>query len=134
MTAASPAPLLVRYWAPAIAYCVAIYLLSAQPSWRLSFVPFAGADKVAHVLEYALLGALVLRALGPGTRWMLEPGEAVVATVLFALCFGALDEVHQSFVPGRAMDFLDLGADVAGAAMAAAAYQALLGRPNPAHA
>ena len=37
---------------------------------------------------------------------------AVIGTMAL---WGALDEVHQEWIPGRAMDSADLAADVAGA-------------------
>jgi len=119
-------------WGPLVLYCATIYLLSAgTPS--APPLPFPHADKLLHLAEYALLGVLAARAFGPGTRGLLGRGESVVAVVLFATCYGALDEVHQSYVPGRQMDFADLLADVTGAGIAALAVSRLprfLPRPS----
>jgi VanZ family protein len=41
--------------------------------------------------------------------------------VLLTVLYGASDEFHQSFVPSRQMDVMDLVADGAGAAAAAGA-------------
>jgi VanZ family protein len=38
-----------------------------------------------------------------------------------AVAWGVFDEAHQSFVPGRTADILDLLADATGAALAAVA-------------
>jgi len=121
---------LLRYWAPLVAYCGAIYLLSSlQPTPRLS-LPFAHTDKLVHLVEYALLGCLAVRAFGSGTGGLLTRWEALVAAILFAACYGSLDEVHQSYVPGRDLDFVDLIADVGGASLAAFAISRWHVRPS----
>ena len=59
--------------------------------------------KIAHVCEYAILGALLLRALGRAEL-------AVAAGVAYA----ATDELHQHFVPGRHAALRDVAIDAAG--------------------
>jgi VanZ family protein len=75
-------------------------------------------DKLVHVLEFGLLALLVLRLFARGLGGLLRTSEAVVCTLLFVLCFGALDECHQSYVPGRAVELADLGADLLGGLLA----------------
>ena len=115
-----------RYWAPVAGYCAAIYMVSSVPAKRLAFTLFPHADKVIHALEYGLLGILLARAFGLGTGGLFRRAEAVAAAVLFCVAFGALDEVHQSYVPGRSLEFLDLFADVGGASLAALANAKLM--------
>ncbi len=83
-------------------------------------------DKLLHAGAYAVLGALVaaaFRARGVGA------GRAVALAVLVAAAYGATDEWHQAYVPGRDADPLDWSADAVGAALgAAAALLALRGR------
>lgn len=110
----------VAAWAAAAAWCALIFTLSHQPdppgpSW-LDAVPFA--DKIAHFLIYAVLCALLARAL------RLEPSallrrRALVLAVACAVLYGVSDEWHQSFVPGRQPDVMDLAADALGALCAA---------------
>jgi VanZ family protein len=71
-------------------------------------------DKVVHFGAFGLLATLVAR-VGPGWR------GAVWGLVLTS-AFGATDEWHQSFVPGRSCDFFDWVADTLGAAIAVACY------------
>ena len=60
--------------------------------------------KAAHMAEFAVLAALLARALGRGIRaWPL------------AVAYAVTDEVHQSFVRGRAGRPVDVAIDAAGA-------------------
>jgi VanZ family protein len=73
----------------------------------------SGSDKVIHFAAFGLLATLTVRALPRSFAWL-----AVVAVSLF----GATDEWHQSFTPGRQMDWADWMADTLGAAVAVLAY------------
>lgn len=66
-----------------------------------------------------MLGYLVARALG----YLGHNGRALVFLAC-GLCFlyGASDEVHQAFVPGRNPSFMDLGADVLGSSLGIITY------------
>jgi VanZ family protein/glutaredoxin len=97
-------------WGPVAAYLAAITALSHQSSLTIP----GGTDWLWHGIEYAGLGALVGRAVQPGRR------GARVLLVAAAGCaaFGALDEFHQSFVPGRHSSAMDAMADTVGATLA----------------
>jgi VanZ family protein len=77
------------------------------------------SDKTVHVIAYGVLGALLVRALAGGRIEGVTWPRALVAVVLATL-YGVSDEVHQRFVPGRSPDTMDVLADAAGAAAAAA--------------
>ena len=62
--------------------------------------------KLAHMAEYAVLAALLWRALGSYL------GAFVVAVV-----YAGTDELHQHFVSGRHAAVRDVGIDAAGAAI-----------------
>jgi VanZ family protein len=93
-------------WLPAIAWAAVIFLLSAQS--RLPVDLAHQSDKLVHFLAYALLGALLARGQSAAAV------PAVVAMVL-GVVYGASDEWHQSFVPGRSVSAVDWLADSAGA-------------------
>ncbi len=78
-------------------------------------VDVGSSDKILHAAAYAVLAALAFRAAGGsgGTR-------AALVAVLVAAAYGALDEYHQSFVPGRTASAADWLADACGAAIGAA--------------
>ena len=76
-------------------------------------------DKLAHIWAYAVL-SLLLAAGFSGRRPLL-------ATAL-AFAVGVIDETMQAFHPGRHADLADLGADLAGALLAATLLWYLWGR------
>lgn len=81
---------------------------------RIAAPPVANVDKYGHFLVYGLLATLLCRC---GAGW-----RAAGAALLAASAFGASDEWHQSFVPGRSSDVRDWVADTLGAALAVALY------------
>ena len=86
----------------ALFWAALIYAASSMPGGTVG-IP-APWDKLAHMSAYAVL-ALLLRAggLNPGLAWLL------------AVVYGASDELHQRFVPGRMSDWADLAAAALGA-------------------
>lgn len=78
----------------------------------------SGIDKYLHALLYAGLGAVVVRALTGGLRRRVTL-PIVAATIVFGAVYGVSDEFHQSFVPMRNVEALDVVADTVGAGIAA---------------
>lgn len=80
-------------------------------------------DKIGHALIYAVFGWSLIRALIPG------PGRSTAGRVLVALlagvAYGAIDEWHQAFVPGRTGDPADWLADAMGCSIAITAWSCL---------
>lgn len=75
---------------------------------------------LAHVMEYAILGALLFLAFDSYRR----AGNVFVVAIsawAFATVYGMSDEFHQSFVPNRDANWLDVGFDSFGAALGIAA-------------
>ncbi len=95
----------------ALAWIAIIFTLSAQSSIRIPDL-FFQQDKALHSLLFGILGLfLALLLMSDGTR----PTLWHVLTVgLLVTGYGGLDEYHQSFVPGRSPDILDLVADTCG--------------------
>jgi len=105
-------------WAPVVAWAAVIFAFSSVPSlstelgtWDLIL------RKLAHLTEYAILSALLCRALR-------RPGAAIAVAALYA----ASDEIHQMFVEGRHGALLDVGIDTLGAIAGVILWQALRGR------
>jgi len=63
------------------------------------------AHRTAHIVEYSILGVLVIRA------YSYKKARIGVMTVLFLSVFillsGLFDEWHQTFVPGRTGQLID---------------------------
>lgn len=93
---------------------IAALIVSASNRPRLASPEITNVDKVTHFAVYGLLATLVCR-LGHGWR------SAVFALVAVS-AFGATDEWHQSFVPGRSSEVADWVADTLGAATAVMLY------------
>jgi VanZ family protein len=97
-------------WLPVVAWAGLIFTLSSIPDLGTGL---GGWDlvlrKLAHAAEYAVLGLLLLRALG---RPLLSLG--------LGAAYALTDEIHQAFVPGRQGSALDVAIDTAGVAIGVA--------------
>jgi VanZ family protein len=110
----------MRLWLP-VALCAAvIFAISSIPSlgtelgtWDLVL------RKLAHTAEYAVLGALLVRALG-------RPAPALALGVLYAVS----DELHQHFVPGRRGAPFDVLIDAVGVTIGILVWRSLV-QPSP---
>ena len=99
-------------WATAACWALVIWVLSSRPTSGASpgvlvVLVFNGA----HVVLFGVLAALL--HLAGSVR---EPVASVRAIAL-AAAWGAIDETHQLFVPGRQASLWDFATDVAGAAL-----------------
>jgi len=93
-------------WAPVVLWAGLIFAFSAIPSlssglgtWDLVL------RKAAHLAEYAILGALLVRAL-----------RSAPLALLAGSAYAITDEVHQVFVSGRQGSPLDWLIDTVGVA------------------
>ncbi len=92
-------------------WMVFLYVMSSLPQVG-QYNTIYGLDKVEHIIAFGVLGVLLTRGFQP---MFPKKGLAVVflVTVIIAV-YGALDEFHQMFVPGRTASLTDLLADVVG--------------------
>jgi VanZ family protein len=81
---------------------VALFVGGAQPL-AVGLVP-APWDKLAHAAFFFVFALLLARFAS----------LPVALVIVLALLIGAADEIHQSFLPGRAAGWDDWLADVAG--------------------
>ena len=108
-------PFLV-YCGPAIGYGALIFGMSSLPGSAIRLYPFPYFDKLLHVLEFGLLGIFLYRAF----RLYRPLRNPYLLSLAAGIPYGALDEIHQLFVPGRQCDIADFAADVLGIALFAA--------------
>ena len=128
-------PQLVSKWMPVIAWMLLMFagstdLLSAEHTSRF-LVPFlhwldptisihtiiaihSALRKIGHFTEYAILAALLWRALC-GTFTAIGKGTVAAGVFLIAAAFAASDEFHQSFVSTRTASAHDVMIDCTGA-------------------
>ena len=101
------------HWLPVIVWMATIMVGTSLP--RAPGLAVEGGDKIAHFVAYGLLGGLLLRAfMGAGQGlW-----AAALATLASGATYGAVDEVHQAFLPTRTCSVEDLAADVMGLGLA----------------
>lgn len=112
----------IRAGWPAAAWAALIAIASHHSRPVPVAPPFGHADKLVHAVVFGVLGGLAARglvAVGKGGR------RAFWGALAAASLYGAVDEWHQSFVPGRDPDPRDWAADAAGAAIGAAAVVGL---------
>jgi VanZ family protein len=105
-----PVPPAARWWrwlAPAFV-AAAILVIT---SWPTPPMPPGQWDKVIHASAYATLGL--------ATGWAARPGSlrAWLRLAIAVSAFGALDELHQRWIPGRSADPFDWLADTSGGAI-----------------
>ena len=106
---------MIVVWGPVWAAMALIFAASG-----LSSLPSAARaldDGLWHGLGYGFLAALLLRALA-AARWEAVTARTALLAAVLATLYGAGDELHQWFVPGRTAQWSDLVADATGAAVA----------------
>jgi VanZ family protein len=100
-------PRALSLWLPVVIWAGLIFALSSVPDLGTGL---GGWDlllrKAAHAAEFAVLGFLLLRALGRDL-------PALAAGIAYA----ASDELHQTFVPGRQGTVVDVLVDAVGVAV-----------------
>ena len=98
-----------RRWSAPVAWAVIILVLTSLPMPAIT-AP-AGTDKGVHWLLYLVLGFLSIRAL---LSQRTAPVWQLLVLIVALLAFGAGDELHQRYIPGRTADTKDWAADAAG--------------------
>lgn len=102
-----------RFYLPVLIYMAAIFIFSCFHKVPLPQSDKLSTDKIYHVIEYGVLGYLMLRALHKGfsgRRW----GLMILLTFIAGTAYGVSDEIHQYFTPGRFFSYWDMAADSAG--------------------
>ena len=100
-------------WLPVVVWMGVIFIGSS-----IGNVPRVGGKttdgvvhRIAHIAEFAVLGVLLLRAISknkPVTK------RNLIMTLIGVAVYGASDEFHQRFTPGRSSEGLSVLLDMAG--------------------
>ena len=110
----------LTHWLPLYLYAGIIFYMSSL-SHPLPKVSIPYFDKFLHLVEYAILGILAARAFKNSPREKLSRNFIILA-IIAAAAYAASDEFHQSFIPFRSCDALDLTVDVIGGTIGAVIY------------
>ena len=70
---------------------------------------------VQNLLHIPLFGVLAFFWMNAFKNWGFGKRQAIIYGFCISVMYGALDEYHQSFVPGRYGGLLDIYLDTAGA-------------------
>lgn len=103
-------------WLPAVAMAAVIAWFSHRPDWPDAAVGYP--DWLLHGLAFGGLALAVTWGLTRGFRGARVPPGAALAAILATSLYGVVDELHQSFIPGRDAAFADWVADTIGASVA----------------
>jgi VanZ family protein len=94
-------------WLPVLAWAAVIFAFSSIPSLSSGLGAWDTVlRKGAHITEYAVLGALLYRAL-----------EREAPALAAGIAYAATDELHQHFVRGRHASPVDVAIDAVGVAL-----------------
>lgn len=117
-----------EYWIPFVTLCIGIFIASSFSRPPSVDLEFEMQDKVLHFFAYAGLGCALQFALFG--RGFIRP--KVFIPIVFFTCalYGASDEFHQYFVPGRSLDFFDWVADALGGLASTAFYKPVFAATN----
>ena len=110
----------IIYRFPLIAYCIFIFVQSSFPSPEV--IPtFAFSDKLLHLVGYALLGALSVRAFKREFK-NYSRLKVIIYAIIFSTLYGFSDELHQSMVSVRVAEGMDVLFDFFGSVIGATLF------------
>lgn len=99
---------------PPFGWALLIFTLSSIPGTDYPKVDVPNADKIVHVVLYALLGWLTARAAASAGERPPANSLRLAIAVVIGLLYGASDEFHQFWVPFRTPSYYDWAADSLG--------------------
>ncbi len=104
-------------WVPSIVWMAVIFYLSSRTGSDLQgMFPFLDSFNFGHLIAYFILSLLFYWALQ--TKTGRRKLDVRLIAVGLSLLYGLTDEWHQSFVPSRSPDPIDILNDVIGASAA----------------
>jgi len=104
---------------------IVLFMLSTLPGNDPFLNSIHISDKIKHFIAYFVLGITFCIWI-PSKDWFKKPLIYSILVVFLCTLFGASDEYHQTFVPGRSGSLYDLAADFAGGLTAVFTYFLLL--------
>lgn len=96
-------------WTPPAVWAVLILIGTSWPDISVGPDDIIGLDKMVHFTMYAVVAVLVGRAFAAPLS-----GRVFLRLLIGLSAFGAIDEWHQAFIPGRSTSIHDWIADTLG--------------------
>jgi VanZ family protein len=97
---------------PLILYWIILFTATTLPGDQMPNLHLS--DKIEHFSAFFILAVLLNLALIYQRKSYLLFKNAIIVTIIICLSYGAVDELHQIFVPGRYADVRDWLADLTG--------------------
>ena len=107
---------ILYYWLPVYAYAGLIFYFSSLPTIPPQITQIIPETLILHVIEYAILGILLFRALINSKNTVLK-NNVILLTIITATFYGLTNEIYQHFVPSRVFSLLDVFADSIGSSL-----------------
>lgn len=103
----------ITHWLPPIAWMLLIFILSSKPRVTVTeeFLPDLIIFKAGHIVEYGILQFLMFRAIYSQTQ---KKTKSILWALFISLSYAISDEIHQSFIPTRNGQLLDVLIDSVG--------------------
>jgi VanZ family protein len=98
---------------PLAIYWIVLFIGTTLPADEIPHF-FNSQDKLEHFLAYLGLAALINLTLFLQNKIVLDHSKAFLLSILFVMIYGAIDEIHQIWIPSRVCDFFDWCADSLG--------------------
>jgi VanZ family protein len=108
---------ILTYWLPPILWALLIFTFSSNPTGKVSsnyWFDFV-VKKIVHVVEYGIFALFIYRGL---LNSGIDKKSSGYWAVFLSFIYGATDEFHQSFTPGREPTIRDIIFDTIGATLA----------------
>jgi VanZ family protein len=107
----------LRYWLPPLAWMGLIFFFSAQPDLPQAPGPWLDTvlKKTGHAMAYGVLAWLYLQVLGQHFGAGRSRAILRIVSIGLAAVYALSDEYHQTWVPGRDGNLLDVAVDGLGA-------------------
>jgi VanZ family protein len=105
----------LKYHLPVLIFCLGIFIESSFPTEAYPKIEFELSDKIIHFGIYFALFLAFYYSFNNQTKYLLLNKYSLFMALAFTSIYGASDELHQYFVPGRSCDIFDWLADVVGA-------------------
>jgi VanZ family protein len=97
---------------PLVLYWIVLFTATTLPGNQLPDLHLS--DKIEHFSAFFILAVMLNLALIFQRKSFIIFKYAALVTIIITLSYGAVDELHQLFIPGRSADIRDWLADSTG--------------------